>query len=114
MEAIEIKAGDSCLLVNCHGEVTIEVSGEMKRRIEESLQAETFESLVLDLSQVRFMDSSGIGALVALNSKVKSAGKRFYLLAPSEQVRKTLELVQLLSFFDIMDSKEDLELLLPE
>jgi anti-sigma B factor antagonist len=114
MENIQIASYKNCLIVDCDHEVTIEVTGLMKRRIEESLNSESFESLVLDLSRVRFMDSSGIGSLVALNSKVKSAGKNFYLLAPSDQVRKTLELVQLLGFFDIVDSKDELDLLLPE
>ncbi|MDK2954562.1 MAG: anti-sigma factor antagonist [Desulfovibrionales bacterium] len=114
MEGIEIKIESNCLLVICRGEITIEVTGEMRQTVEDNLHSQTFEALVLDLSGVRFMDSSGIGSLVALNSKIKSSGKDFYILSPSDQVRKTLELVQLLSFFHIVDTKEELELLLPE
>jgi anti-sigma B factor antagonist len=98
----------------CRGEITIEVTGEMRQVVEDNLNSQSVEALVLDLSSVRFMDSSGIGSLVALNSKIKNSGKNFYILAPSDQVRKTLELVQLLSFFHIVDTEEDLALLLPE
>ena len=48
------------------------------------------------------MDSSGIGFLVSVNTRMRSSGRCFYLYQLSPAVEKTLGLVQLLSFFAIL------------
>ena len=65
-------------------------------------------ALVLDLRQVVYLDSSGISMLIAVNTRMQSVGTPFYLYDPSEQVRKTLDMVQLISFFKLLDTEEDL------
>ncbi|MFO7818434.1 MAG: STAS domain-containing protein, partial [Desulfovibrionales bacterium] len=66
-----------------------------------------------DLSDIKFMDSSGIGFLVATNNKVKQSGRGFYLYMPSPQVIKTLKLVNLFSFFEILRDEDDLVAVTP-
>ncbi|MEW5976628.1 MAG: STAS domain-containing protein [Acidobacteriota bacterium] len=50
------------------------------------------QDVILDLSQVDFMDSAGLGALVALIRKHKEAGRRCMLAAPSPLVARILKL----------------------
>ena len=59
-------------------------------------------AVVIDLSDVTFMDSSGIGFLVSANTRMRSAGRAFYLYRLSKPVEKTLGLVQLLQFFKVI------------
>lgn len=111
MKGMGVKRIGSALVVSCRGDITFDNTAEIRRRVEEALAEADYSALVLDLSEVCFMDSSGIGTLVALNSKVYSVGKRLYLLSPAEQVLKTLEMVKLTEFFDIMKNKGDLDIL---
>ena len=107
MESLQIKKQGRLLMVIFQGELTLEIVEELKSRIEE-LFLDDWDILVIDLKNIDFLDSSGIGFLVATNNRVKQSNKKFYLLAPSQQVVKTLKLVNLLHFFDILDSKDEL------
>ncbi len=108
MEAFRIELQGSTLLVTFSGEITLEITTDLKVRIDEAIKSGEFGSLVVDLSEITFMDSSGIGFLVAMNTKVMGMGKKMFLLKPSAQVRKTLELVQLSNFFQILDNEDEL------
>lgn len=107
----EIKRRGNALLVRCAGQLTIEVAGRIKRDLDACFNEGGFSVLAMDLSQVRYLDSSGIGLLVALHSRTLSRDLAFRLLAPSEEVGKTLNLVKLLDFFKYVGSVEDLDLL---
>jgi len=57
--------------------------------------------IVLDLGQVRFLDSAGIGELVAWNKRLREKGGDIRLLRPTERVRNVLELTSLTRVFRI-------------
>jgi anti-sigma B factor antagonist len=63
--------------------------------------------VVLQLERVEFMDSSGLGALVRLVSSARANGSDLKLCAIPKQVRKTLELTNLLSLFEIYDTEAE-------
>lgn len=63
--------------------------------------------IVLDLSDVPFMDSSGIAVLVEGLRWGKKEGTRFILAGLQENVSHSLELAKLKDFFEIYPSKED-------
>ena len=112
MEGLQIERQGQLLMIIFHGELTLEVVENVKPQMEK-LFVEDWEILVVDLKGIEFLDSSGIGFLVATNNRAKQNNKKFYLLAPSQQVLKTLGLVNLLHFFDILNSKDDLITILP-
>lgn len=84
------------------GEITLEITGDLKRSLDAELDGNSVGTVVIDLSEVTFMDSSGIGFLVSVNTRMRSAGRSFYLYRLSKPVEKTLGLVQLLQFFQIL------------
>ena len=64
------------------------------------------ERLALDLSKVSFVDSSGLGALVAVMKKIGSEGTlRLWGLTP--EVKSVFELTQLYKVFDIYELEQD-------
>jgi anti-anti-sigma factor len=100
-----------CLIARYAGEITMEITQDFKHAVEKNLEDAKAATLVLDLSEVSFMDSSGIGFLVACNTRLQSSGKALVLLKPSPQVRKTLNLVQLMQFFAVAETEQDLDAL---
>lgn len=102
------KKGQVCI-VRYTGELTLDVVNTLKEEIEEYLQDQDSSVLVMDLSYTSFLDSSGIGFLVNINNRKKSYNKEFYIHKPSPQVRKTLSLVKLINYFNILEKEEDLE-----
>jgi anti-sigma B factor antagonist len=105
-----IHKGDS-LMGKYSGEITMEITQAFKREVEKVLEDGKSSLLVLDLSEVSFMDSSGIGFLVACNTRLQSSGKSLALFSPSAQVKKTLELVQLMEFFKVAETEQELDAL---
>lgn len=108
MEAFTLERKDGLLIVSFSGEITLEVTNQLKNEMEVAIKQGDFENLVVDLAEISFMDSSGIGFLVALNTKILGQGKKMYLYRPSDQVHKTLALVQLSTFFKVLETEDEM------
>jgi len=68
------------------------------------------ESIILcsiDLSQVRYMNSSGIGVLITILTKFRNKGGEVVLVSPSEQIKKLLIITKLNAIFLIVNSQEE-------
>jgi anti-sigma B factor antagonist len=64
---------------------------------------------IIDISEVRYMNSSGIGVLITILTKLRNKGGEVVLLNPSEQVKKLLLITKLNNIFNIFDTKEEAE-----
>jgi anti-sigma B factor antagonist len=79
--------------------------GEFRRDVAPLLDANA--KLVLDLSRLRFVDSSGLGAFISCLRKLNAKGGDLKLCGMSKQVRAVFELVRMHRIFDILGTKED-------
>jgi anti-sigma B factor antagonist len=80
-------------------------SAEFKRDVAPVLESTT--KLVLDLSRVRFVDSSGLGAFISCLRKMNAKGGDLKLSGMSKQVRAVFELVRMHRIFDIQATREE-------
>jgi anti-sigma B factor antagonist len=80
-------------------------AGEFKRDIAPVLQSHS--KLVLDLSQLRFIDSSGLGAMLSCLRQLTGKSGDLKLCGMSKQVRALFELVRMHRIFDIYGTKEE-------
>jgi len=112
MEGLSVEVLDGAVSAAFEGELTLEVTQDVRDEILAALEASGKKRLILDLSKVSFIDSSGIGFLVSMASRLKASEVGFHLFRPSVQVSKTLELVQLKNHFDTIDSQRDFDKLL--
>jgi anti-anti-sigma factor len=92
----EQESEDSVTLL-CQGRVVSDtvpiLQGEVRRLIAQ------YKFIVLDLSDVGYMDSSGLGALVGLYISAKRAGKQLRLVNLSDRIQELLRLTNLLNVF---------------
>lgn len=80
-------------------------AGELKARL---LQlAEGKGPIVLDLGAVRFMDSSGLAALIAAHKRAGTQGSRLKLAALQPEVRSVLDLTGLSRVLDVSPSVDE-------
>jgi anti-sigma B factor antagonist len=80
-------------------------AAELKRDIAPILESNT--KLVIDLSPLRFVDSSGLGAMLSCLRQVSAKGGDLKLCCLSKQVRALFELVRMHRIFDIFGSREE-------
>jgi anti-sigma B factor antagonist len=103
--ALEIKTTetDESHLISARGEIDLYASPELRQAILKGV-SKAQNTLGVDLSQVEYMDSSGVATLV---EGLKSANQKqvtFALIAPSQAVMKVLSLSRLDAVFTIKDS----------
>lgn len=108
MEGLRLEVRGRLRLAACAGELADARVPALRRVLEQALEEPGCAVLALDLAGAPFLDSSGIGMLVALAGRAKAAGREFCLLEPSPQVRKTLELVRLMGYFRVLPGREAL------
>jgi anti-sigma B factor antagonist len=63
--------------------------------------------LVLNLSHVDYVDSSGLGQLVSIWTSIRNKGGHLTLLDPTKRVRQLLEITRLSTIFDIYDDESN-------
>ncbi len=62
---------------------------------------------VIDISNLRYINSSGIGVLITILAKFRNKGGEVYLLKPSESVQKLLVITKLNAIFQIAKTEEE-------
>lgn len=60
---------------------------------------------VIDISGLRYINSSGIGVLITLLTKFRNKGGEVYLMNPSDSVKKLLAITKLNSIFQVVKTE---------
>jgi anti-sigma B factor antagonist len=105
MEIAVDKMGDIAVAEMPVDELDASNAPEFKRDIAPVLQANT--KLVLDLSRLRFVDSSGLGAMLSCLRQLTAKNGDLKLCGLSKQVRAAFELVRMHRIFEIAGTREE-------
>ena len=100
---------DAGFLLAVKGDVDMSSSPDVRNALAEIFLQKTagMKALLIDLSQVRYMDSSGIATLVECMQNCMKAGARLRLCKPSASVRDVFELARLASIFEIFSTIDE-------
>ena len=63
--------------------------------------------ILIDCQDITFMNSAGIGALVAALKAVKNAGGEFYICSLNNQVQMIFTMTKMNRIFQIFDNRKD-------
>ena len=96
---------DDILVVGCAGRI---VFGEESAELRETVKKLIAQSgrIVLNLAHVSYIDSGGLGTLVALYTTARSAGGSIKLANLTERVGDLLQVTKLLTVFEVFDSEK--------
>ena len=108
-------------LLTAKGDLQIEVNGDIlivrvggsldgqmgdKFRLEVDSRLEEVKAVIVDLGQVGYVDSAGLGLLIATQMLAKRLSKGMYLVDVPEVTREILQSSRLLQIFQVRDSVE--------
>jgi anti-anti-sigma factor len=94
VERYEGVAGDQRILL-LRGPLTMETSSQFERAV----RSENAETMILDLTDVPYIDSVGLGALVTTYVSHQKTGRCLVLTGVKPRVRKILEVTNVHKFF---------------
>lgn len=95
-------------VVTVGGEVDLETASQLGDHALDALR-DVSPHLVLDLTGVTFMDSTGLKVLLTISRRAELAGGSFVVVGPTRAVAKILSLTGLDQTFRIVDSVEDVD-----
>jgi len=101
----EIMEKQGAVIVALKGDVDLESSPEARKVLLKSVQAAG--RVLVDLSGVTYIDSSGVASLVEALQASRKKNNEFALAAASEPTRRVLELARLDKIFTIFATVED-------
>jgi anti-sigma B factor antagonist len=93
----EIGRDGDATVVKCHGRLVAGTSQEFYEAVKELLPKT--KHVIVDLAELTYVDSMGLGTLVRLHVSARREGCEFKLLHLGKQVRNVLKLTNLLSVF---------------
>jgi anti-anti-sigma factor len=93
------------VVVPLSGELDMAVAEEMRQRLGDGLQPGT-RRVAVDFGAVTFIDSSAIGELLQFRLGCEAAGVGLVLRSVPGNVRRVLEIANLMSTFDVVDEAE--------
>ncbi len=99
VERYEGVAEDQRILL-LHGPLTIETS----KHFERAVRSENAETMILDLSDVPYIDSVGLGSLVTTYVSHQKTGRCVVLTGVTKRVRKVLDVTNVSAFFMMFDT----------
>jgi anti-anti-sigma factor len=111
----EIARGESggVQVLRLKGRLTLGEASRALRGCISELAAEGHKYLLLDLSEVSWVDSSGLGALVAGYNSLKLQGGSVGLFQVPKRVQELLEMSKLTALFKIFNTEEEAVLVQP-
>lgn len=95
MLQVDIDTRDGGTVVVPRGRLTMVSAKSFRETVTTQIARVDGQIVVVDLSQTEFVDSSGLGALVACLKTARQSGGDLRLAAPSEQVTMVLGLTNL-------------------
>jgi len=108
MDSVRIERQGDFLVLKAQQEVTAESSAQCKEAVDQHFADSAFAGVLLDISDLAGINSCGIGLMVTLHTKCVGQDTMLYIMGPNKHVLKTLELVQLSNFFNIVKSFDEI------
>jgi len=89
------------------GELDLSGAAILETELERVTEDPELGAVVLDLSQLEFMDSSGLRLIVLADMRSREAGRRFALVKGPETVHRVFEITRMSERLDFVDRPED-------
>jgi len=87
---IDTKIQDNTIYIMLSGELDEYTSHYTRTYLDDTFESKNYESVIFDMQNLEFMDSTGIGVLLGRYKKLKSKKKSAYILNSNKSIDKIL------------------------
>jgi anti-sigma B factor antagonist len=105
---LEQRTANGVVVVKVKGEITLNQGGDLllKDKIRSLLQ-QGHRQILLDLGELSYVDSAGLGQLVQVYATARNAGGVLKLLKLTKRLHDLLVVTKLLTVFEVFDSEAE-------
>jgi len=96
---------DGIAVFGCNGRIVFGEESSLLRDEVKKAVSEGMKRIVLNLGEVNYIDSGGLGTLVALHTTAHNAGGTIKLANLTKRVGDLLQVTKLLTVFEVHDSE---------
>ena len=96
------------LILRLLGDLIGENNGPALLEVVNTAIQQNVMTCIVDISAVRYINSSGIGVLITILTKFRNKSGEVYLMKPSDSVQKLLVITKLNAIFQIIQSEEEI------
>ena len=104
---VDIRKSGDVVILDLKGKLSAGLGDQILRESLDELLAENWKKILLNLSEVTFIDSAGVGELVAGLRTAQRFGASLKLLNTSERVHSTLFIARLLPVFETYRDEQE-------
>jgi anti-sigma B factor antagonist len=97
---------DTATIFDVSGDIDFANSPELRQSVLHEIRESRTARVIVNLRQVRYIDSSGVASLVEGLKASRDLGSRFILIGLSTSAREVLQLSRLIKVFEIYDDEE--------
>ena len=102
----EHRKQDQVWIIRVDGEVDLYSSPAMRQELKKAIKAKV-KAVLIDLSAVDYMDSSGVATLIEALQALKKSKNRLALVGAAQPVMQVLKFAKLDQVFDLFDTIEE-------
>jgi len=97
---------DGVLIVDCSGRIVFgDESSLLRNEVKQLIP--THKRIILNLGEINYIDSGGLGTLVALHTSAQLAGGTIKLTNLTRRVDDILQVTKLVTVFDVYNSEKE-------
>ena len=98
---------EGVLVMNVSGEMDLSTAKQFEDAVTAAVASGDHQTLVLDLSHLGFMDSTGLHLLARTHTGMRAAGGELKVVCPTPAIRKLLEIVNLDRLITVVETRDD-------
>jgi len=104
--AVKTEAKNGLMVCRIDGEIDINTAPDIKRAFDR-LVSKKEPKIIINLSRVTYVDSSGLATLVEVLKNMRAYGGRMKLTNMAPKIKSLFEITKLEKLFEIMSDEED-------
>jgi anti-sigma B factor antagonist len=102
---IHSREADGVMMLDLKGRIT---TGEPSVTVRDAVRREIdngFKNIILDMGEIAYIDSAGLGELIAAYTTVKNRGGHLKLLHLTKRLNELMQITKLYTVFDVYDDE---------
>lgn len=104
---LNIKKNHDTIIIYLHGRLESYHVDEVEKEIKRLIDAEASNNLILNLQDIDYVSSSGIGLFVTIMNILKQRGNKFGICALNSPVKRIMEIVEINTLLQIFKDETE-------